>query len=341
MSAYGELLDPTEWPMFTFNQQKTENSTMGISTSTSSQPQQPSLGDQLSILGVLSSDPLNSLVEKKDNQVVSDPYCRLYEEAPLFTKSKIECSFKWLDYFIRSDGRALKSLLSQLMPKKLILLHGNSNETIYLAQWYRLAFSEVFMDERNGLSDISPSMQPSNDAVLALVEGKRMNISELTNIFHITLSEALLSSLAFHSRENVELARIKGKVVALPKENHDDSEIKYTLEPLASHENEKENDLMSPLFAEYDPIIKPSEFGSLQIISGNVSLSVLRTQIASMLPYLHCMLNEATSTLTIQRNTALVAEISKNTRGELNICGDLSPDYLHLKKLVSQTVLKL
>lgn len=342
LSAYGELLDPADWPMFSFDQQKTDTSSLEIAASTLSQKHQPSLGDQLSILGVLSSDPLNSLGAKENEDVISDPYCRLVKEFPFSTSSKIECSFKWTDYFIRSDGRALKSLLTQLMPKKLILLHGGSDETIYLSQWYKLAFSDVYIDEGDDLSTASSSPS-SKEIVLALVEGKRINISELTNIFHITLSESLISSLVFHSKENVEIARIKGKMATMPSTKDDDDEgTKYILEPLPVHEIEKkDDDIVALLFSKYDPVIKPADFGSIQIINGNLSLLTLRAQIASVLPYLRCILNEATSTLMVHRGSASIAEISKNPRGELNIFGDLSPDYLHLKRLVSQTTLKL
>ncbi|ORY97347.1 beta-lactamase-like protein [Syncephalastrum racemosum] len=106
---------------------------------------------------------------------------------------EVQCQLRYVDLEGLSDGKSMKTILPQINPRKLIIIHGAPHPTEDLAQACR-----------NRTEFTNEIYTPSIGEVL--------NVSAATNIYRVRLTDAMVSSLRFSKLEDYELARVTGKI---------------------------------------------------------------------------------------------------------------------------------
>ncbi|ORX87994.1 Metallo-hydrolase/oxidoreductase [Anaeromyces robustus] len=95
----------------------------------------------------------------------------------------IKCKICYIDFEGLSDGKSIKNIIPQVSPKKLILIHGNEEQTLHLQEFCKSVIS-------NGVE--APHV------------GECINVSAATNIYQIKLTDTLM--------DDYELAFIQGQI---------------------------------------------------------------------------------------------------------------------------------
>ncbi|KAG0368815.1 cleavage and polyadenylation specificity factor subunit 2 [Gamsiella multidivaricata] len=109
----------------------------------------------------------------------------------------IRCKVRYVDLEGRADESAMKVILQAIAPRKLILIHGAENKTESLRNTYL------------ELPDLTRE-------IYAPSVGEILNVSEVTNMYKINLTDALLSSLSFSTLGEYDLAYLVGQVQIPP-----------------------------------------------------------------------------------------------------------------------------
>ncbi|RZF43077.1 hypothetical protein LSTR_LSTR001255 [Laodelphax striatellus] len=146
-----------------------------------------------------------------------------------FTKTvQVSCSVQFIDFEGRSDGESMMKILSQLKPRRLVLVRGTPDNTSTMAEQ---------IQQWNDIRVFTPG---KGDVVDATTE---------SHIYQVRLTDALISSLEFQKGKNSELAWLDAQIAVRSKgidaqptpmetdqenENTTEEEI-YTLEPLPVH----------------------------------------------------------------------------------------------------------
>ncbi|ORE20852.1 hypothetical protein BCV71DRAFT_278864 [Rhizopus microsporus] len=105
----------------------------------------------------------------------------------------IRCQLRYVDLEGLSDGRSMKTILPQIAPRKLIIVHGSKSSTQDLesaCQGIEYFTKEIF----------TPSV------------GEVLNVSAATNIYRVKLTDSMVSSLQFSKLDEYELARVVGRI---------------------------------------------------------------------------------------------------------------------------------
>ncbi|KAI8603970.1 beta-lactamase-like protein, partial [Dissophora ornata] len=105
----------------------------------------------------------------------------------------VRCKVRYVDLEGRADESAMKTILQAIAPRKLILVHGTEEKTDALCKTY-LELSDMTREI------YTPSI------------GEVLNVSEVTNMYKINLTDALLSSLSFSTLGEYDLAYLVGQV---------------------------------------------------------------------------------------------------------------------------------
>ncbi|KAF7729866.1 cleavage and polyadenylation specificity factor subunit 2 [Apophysomyces ossiformis] len=106
---------------------------------------------------------------------------------------EITCLLRYVDLEGLSDGKSVKTILPQIAPRKLIIVHGRKSSTEDLLQ--SCLSIDHFTKEI-----FTPSV------------GEVLNVSAATNIYRVKLTDAMVSSLQFSKLDDYELARVTGKI---------------------------------------------------------------------------------------------------------------------------------
>ncbi|KAJ1561819.1 cleavage and polyadenylation specificity factor subunit 2 [Cladochytrium tenue] len=106
---------------------------------------------------------------------------------------EVRCRVQYIDFEGRSDGRSVKYLLPEVSPRKILLIHGTEEAT-------------------NNLRDFCLSTDNITSEVFCPVLSKWMNVSSATEIYQMTLTDSLVSSLTFAKINDYELAYVAGLV---------------------------------------------------------------------------------------------------------------------------------
>ncbi|KAF9200337.1 cleavage and polyadenylation specificity factor subunit 2 [Haplosporangium sp. Z 27] len=105
----------------------------------------------------------------------------------------VKCKVRYIDLEGRADESAMKMILEAVAPRKLILIHGTEEKTESLCKTY-LEIPEMTREI------YTPSI------------GEILNVSEVTNMYKINLTDALLSSLSFSTLGEYDLAYLVSQV---------------------------------------------------------------------------------------------------------------------------------
>ena len=104
----------------------------------------------------------------------------------------ISCKRKFIDFEGLSDGRSIKTIVSKIAPRKLILIGGNQECTEYFIRYCKFSSSEF------------------TKQVLAPHSGECVNVSSSTDIQQVQISDVLLNSLSVKQLGEYELAFLVG-----------------------------------------------------------------------------------------------------------------------------------
>ncbi|KAF8165522.1 beta-lactamase-like protein [Crassisporium funariophilum] len=121
---------------------------------------------------------------------------------------QLACRLLFVDMEGLNDGRAVKTIVPQVNPRKMIIVHAPSAAT-------------------DALIESCGNIRSMTKDIYAPVVGESIQIGQQTNSFSINISDALLASLKISRFEDNEIAYVRGRVTA-----HMASTIP-TLEPLS------------------------------------------------------------------------------------------------------------
>lgn len=140
---------------------------------------------------------------------------------------------QFIDFEGRSDGESLLKILSQLRPRRVVIVRGNEASTQHMKNHCELNLgARVFAPNR----------------------GETIDATTETHIYQVRLTEALLSQLEFKKGKDAEIAWIDGQIKirnkmiegnplnAMDTDNDqvivtdDDNDKIYTLEPFKENE---------------------------------------------------------------------------------------------------------
>eukprot|EP01116_Phalansterium_solitarium_P003529 TRINITY_DN14340_c0_g1_i1.p2 TRINITY_DN14340_c0_g1~~TRINITY_DN14340_c0_g1_i1.p2 ORF type:complete len:733 (-),score=366.09 TRINITY_DN14340_c0_g1_i1:191-2389(-) len=129
-------------------------------------------------------------------------------------KLELNATAKFIDFEGRSDGRSIKTILQQVAPRHLIVVHGNEASVESLRQHYNKELRSV----------CNKMYTPK------LLE--HVDVSGRGSVYRIKLSEALLESLTFHEMGEYQLAFVNGRVKMPAQTSTDGPTPVPTLEPI-------------------------------------------------------------------------------------------------------------
>ena len=104
---------------------------------------------------------------------------------------KIVSKMAYIDFEGLSDGRSIKTIISRISPRKLVIVGGN-----HISRQYMMQFCKVADEITNNVSVASPH--------------QTCNISSSLDIFTVRIDEGLLASLQVKAFSGYELAHVVG-----------------------------------------------------------------------------------------------------------------------------------
>lgn len=103
----------------------------------------------------------------------------------------IKAQVQFIDFEGRSDGESIMKLLSQLRPRRVVVVHGSESSSQLIASHCEQNIgSKVFIPRQNEVIDATTE----------------------THIYQVRLTEALVSDLEFQKSKDAEIAWINGKI---------------------------------------------------------------------------------------------------------------------------------
>ncbi|CAO3643873.1 unnamed protein product [Mucor hiemalis] len=129
---------------------------------------------------------------------VEEPLLPGRDESPTkYTSSEeklhIRCQLRYVDLEGLSDGRSIKTILPQIAPRKLIIVHGSEDST-------------------EDLSTACHGMDHFTKEIFTPSVGEVLNVSAATNLYRVKLTDSMVSSLKFKKLDDYELARVVGHI---------------------------------------------------------------------------------------------------------------------------------
>jgi cleavage and polyadenylation specificity factor subunit 2 len=175
MDSYGEPLDIAAI---------VERAAAAASPTTSSLAH-PSLSSSSSLPGTA------KLTDLRDTAEPSVPTRVETREAAVTVAASVHV----IDFDGRSDGRSIKTILSHVAPRKLILVQGAPEEIAHLAE------------------HAATTLRSVTKAVLTPGILESLDVTSDTNVYRVKLRDALLASLSFSPAGEYELAPVRGTLV--------------------------------------------------------------------------------------------------------------------------------
>lgn len=155
---------------------------------------------------------------------------------------EIRSKMAWFDFEGLSDGKSIKTILQHVNPKKIVIVHGDEENTKNIYE---------FIKGDSGLTD----------EVHAPRINESINVSSSTNMYRLKLTDALLSSVKFKKLNDYEVGYVNGQITFSTQSIYD-GEL-------------SQNSSSMPLLDL--PSIKPSSFLSHPtVIVGDIKLTDLK-----------------------------------------------------------------
>lgn len=173
VDEYGEVLDMTVFSRFETQHQHVPDDFIPVENSSAAVPiqQKETIAKQ----------------NKKELQDVPSKYIEM--DAVL----NLKCRLLYIDFEGRSDGRSVKNIISQMAPRKLMLVHGTYEATQSLASFCQQ--SELLTDQ-----------------VYWPALGECVNVSSATNLYQVILTDSLVNALKFSRLDEHQLCHVSGVI---------------------------------------------------------------------------------------------------------------------------------
>jgi cleavage and polyadenylation specificity factor subunit 2 len=105
---------------------------------------------------------------------------------------QVNCQVQYIDFEGRSDGESLMKILSQLRPRRVVIVRGSPEST----------------------ATIQNHCQENIDArVFAPIRGEIVDATTETHIYQVRLTDALVSQLNFQKAKEAEVAWVNAEIV--------------------------------------------------------------------------------------------------------------------------------
>ncbi|KAG6833930.1 hypothetical protein H0H87_007941 [Tephrocybe sp. NHM501043] len=135
---------------------------------------------------------LRSLAEEDARKAIPEPPSK-------FVTSEVEvqlaCRLLFIDMEGLNDGRAVKTIVPQVNPRKMIIVHAPSSAT-------------------NTLIESCANIRSMTKDIFAPAVGESVQIGQQTNSFSISISDELLATLKMSRFEDNEVGYVTGRIVA-------------------------------------------------------------------------------------------------------------------------------
>ncbi|XP_050295104.1 probable cleavage and polyadenylation specificity factor subunit 2 [Anthonomus grandis grandis] len=103
---------------------------------------------------------------------------------------QVNCQVQYIDFEGRSDGESLIKILSQLRPRRVVVVHGTPENTEIIAKHCRDINARVFTPSRGEIVDATSE----------------------THIYQVRLTDALVSQLDFQKAKDAEVAFVNAQI---------------------------------------------------------------------------------------------------------------------------------
>lgn len=242
--------------------------------------------------------PSSKQKSKEESSLNAVPFKWTCKNVPV----TIKCNRKIVPGFSGlSDGRSLKTIISRINPRKLLIVGGSSEATGFLFNHYSMS--------SEGIEAFAPKIHES------------INVSSSLNLLSAVISEALLNQLRVSFSQDYEVAFLNAKVRI--KEDFD-----------ADRNDMQDADATVSSTYELIPAPLASIPSGPSIIIGDVKLSELRRLIALTLTSIKA---EFTSSGDLICNGKVLVK-KDQASGELYIEGPLCKEYYQIRNLFYKNV---
>jgi len=258
------------------------------------------------------SDEMKEMKRKK--QADDDAKKAIQEPPSKFVSSEIEvqmaCRLLFVDMDGLNDGRAVKTIVPQVNPRKMIIVHAPPNAT-------------------DALIESCDNIRAMTKDIYAPTIGESIQIGQQTNSFSISIGDELLASMKMSRFEDNEIGYVTGRVVT-----HASSTIP-TLEQVASSSGPADSGIL----------LRGRTLGSRPTVSlphstmiGELKLTALKARLASI--GVHAELigegvlicgagaKRNTTSDTLEESVA----VRKTARGKVELEGNVSDVYYTVRK---------
>lgn len=175
-----------QFPMYPFREEKIKSDEYGEIIRPEDYKLAESTGEHVT------DDNKENIVIKKEEDVI--------EEIPEFpTKcitfqrtAQVNCQVQYIDFEGRSDGESLMKILSQLRPRRVIVVRGTEESTAVI--------------KKHCVENIQAR-------VFAPYKGEIVDATSETHIYQVRLTDALVSQLNFQKARDAEVAWINAQIV--------------------------------------------------------------------------------------------------------------------------------
>lgn len=146
------------------------------------------------------ADTITETEDNKENVIIKkeepDPLPELPEIPTkcivLNRTVQVNCQVQYIDFEGRSDGESLLKILSQLRPRRLVIVRGDEESTSAIANYCKEHVdSKIFIPNRGEIIDVTSE----------------------THIYQVRLTDALISQLSFQKGKDSELAWVDAQIV--------------------------------------------------------------------------------------------------------------------------------
>jgi len=167
---------------------------------------------------------------------------------------KLACDLLYVDLEGLNDGRAVKTIIPQVNPRKMIIVHASAESTEALLTSCR-------------------SIRSMTKDVFSPATGESISIGQNTNTFAISLSDELLASVQMSRFEDHEVGYFHGRVTSHPSST---IPVLISASPAAPLVTAAPQDLISP------QTVRPVASLPRSTMIGDLKLTILKTRLAAL-----------------------------------------------------------
>ncbi|KAG5732051.1 Cleavage and polyadenylation specificity factor subunit 2 [Termitomyces sp. T112] len=135
---------------------------------------------------------LQSLAEEDARKAIQEPPSKFVSSE---VKVQLACRLLFVDMEGLNDGRAVKTIVPQINPRKMIIVHASSDAT-------------------DALIESCANIRSMTKDIFSPVVGESVQIGQQTNSFSISISDELLAALKMSRFEENEVGYVTGRIVA-------------------------------------------------------------------------------------------------------------------------------